>query len=101
MMSILKTLPVAKFFYQGNHSHPIRRTVLLVQNRATYLLGYEIRAGNEVFDINTASLKKYKKSKIAKVGDYCRLRNQRKYHNTPANQSTLVRMNLLEVINNA
>jgi len=100
MMNILKSLPVAKFFYQGNHTHPVRRTVLLVENTPKYLLGYEIRAGNEIFDLQTASLKRYNKSGIAKIGDYSRLRNRKNSRNLPANQTTLVRMELRDVINN-
>jgi hypothetical protein len=25
-------LPVAKFYYQGNHTHPVRRTVLIIED---------------------------------------------------------------------
>lgn len=100
-MKILKRRPVAKFYYKGHHSHPVRRTVLLVRNTSTYLFGFEIRAGNETFSLKTASIKRYNKSKIAKVGDYCRIKEKKKYQDTSATQTTLERLELLEVINNS
>lgn len=48
-------LPVAKFYYQGNHSHPVRRTVLIVEETKDQFKGYEIREGR-----TTRALTSYK-----------------------------------------
>lgn len=100
-MKVLRKKPVAKFFYQGNHSHPVRRTVILDQNTSEYISGYEIRSGNDVFTLQDAPYKKYIKSKIARVGDYSRIRRTKKYMNISADTTTLERLELLEVINNS
>ena len=67
--------PVAKFYYQGNHSHPVRRTVLIVEETKTHITGYEFRCGTEVRTRGEAmsKIRSYKKDKIAKWGDYSRL----------------------------
>ena len=68
--------PVARFFYQGHHSHPVRRTVLVIEDRENLLVGYEIREGKTVRSgaEAIASIKSYRKDRIAKWGDYSRLR---------------------------
>lgn len=58
---------VAKFFYKGNHSHPVRRTVLVTKETKTLLEGYEIREGNEVRPLEDSKFKSYRKDKIAKL----------------------------------
>lgn len=68
--------PVARFYYKGNHSHPIRRTVLVIDETDTLLTGYELREGTiqrtpqEALD----HIKTYTKKKIVRWGDYSRLR---------------------------
>lgn len=70
--------PVAKFFYQGSHSHPIRRTVLVIEDTPTKIIGYEFRCGNTVRSVGQAvdegAIKTYRKDRIPKWGDYSRLR---------------------------
>lgn len=100
-MKVLRKKPIAKFFYQGNHSHPIRRTVILDKNTTDYIAGYEIRSGNDVFTLQEAPYKQYSKAKIARAGDYCRIRRTKKYQNVSADTTTLERLELLEVINNS
>lgn len=75
---LVSNKPVAKFFYQGSHSHPIRRTVLVIEDTSTQIVGYEFRCGNAVRSVAQAldenSVKTYRKDRIPKWGDYSRLR---------------------------
>lgn len=91
-------LPVAKFYYKGkSHSHPVRRTILIIESDASYITGYELREGSEVRSFHKAPVKTFLKSKIAKVNQ-CgfRLRNRvpQKYHEN----STLEIMSPLELV---
>ncbi len=99
--NLLKTKPVAKFFYKGSHSHPVRRTVLLDTVTSTHIGGYEIRCGNETFSLQDAPYRSYSRNKIAKSGDYCRIKRTRKYKNLSDSHTTLERMELVDVINNS
>lgn len=63
--TVLRTLPVAKFFYKGTHTHPVRRTVLVIETNGKMITGYELREGNEVRQLNKAPVKSYKRNKIA------------------------------------
>jgi|GEM_PF-2966748 hypothetical protein len=91
---IVRKLPVAKFYYQGNHTHPVRRTVLVIKNTKTKIIGYEIREGKTVRSLKQMlrSIKTYNKSKIAKYGDYSRLTMSSKNCLNDPNKSTLERL---------
>lgn len=97
---ILAANPAAKFFYRGTHEHPVRRTVLLTEETDTHLRGYELRSGRNTISLKEAKrrgvIRTYRKSAIAKMGDYCRLR-ERKDYSCPQ-QSTLRRMELIQLI---
>lgn len=86
-------LPVAKFYYQGNHSHPVRRTVLVIEETKDQFKGYELREGKTTRSLNEVSghIKSYRKDKIAKYGDYSRLRTVAKSRKKGPNQTTLER----------
>lgn len=86
-------LPVAKFYYQGNHSHPVRRTVLIIEENKYQFKGYELREGNKTRSLTEVSghIKSYRKDKIAKWGDYSRLRSTAKSLKKSPNQTTLER----------
>jgi hypothetical protein len=94
--SMVRNQPVAKFFYQGNHSHPVRRTVLIVENNPDIITGYELREGNVVRDnLEKAPIKSYNKSLIAQVKQLDKRRVLRK--ETPKNRlnnTTLIRRSL-------
>lgn len=93
----VKDKPVAKFYYQGNHSHPVRRTVLIVEQNDKLITGYEIREGMNVRALNKAPIKSYKKADIAKIYQIdrkCSLRKKTKNKNS----STFVRQNLRELV---
>lgn len=63
---IVKNKPVAYFYYKGtSHSHPVRRTVLIIESNAFYLTGYELREGSIVRNLKESPIKTYLKRKIA------------------------------------
>jgi chemotaxis signal transduction protein len=93
----IKTLPVARFFYKGNHTHPVRRTVVLVESTKTYLLGFEVREGSEVRKLRKSPIKRYNRAKIAKVRNIDKRRKlKRIVKNTDT--TTLVRKPLINLL---
>ncbi len=90
---IVSENPAAKFYYQGTHSHPIRRTVLIIEDLPEMLVGYEMREGNTVRTVKRAPVKSYRKDWIAKYGDYSRLPKTRR-----SRQSTLARSDLFSLL---
>ncbi len=91
--NLIRSNPVARFFYQGSHSHPVRRTVLVIENTKNRIVGYELRDGNVVRTPNESLkyVRSYRKDKIAKWGDYSRLRQSYKSFFRQLNESTLER----------
>lgn len=91
--------PVARFYYKGHHTHPVRRTVLLIEERENILVGYEVREGDTVRSIPEAlhHVKSYSKDKIAKWGDYSRLRMSSATFLKDPNQSTLERGSIMSM----
>lgn len=89
--------PVARFYYQGSHGHPIRRTVLVIEETDTLIVGYEIREGNNVRSVDEAmrEIKSFRKDRIAKWGDYVRLRMSSKNFMKSPESSTLERSSIL------
>ncbi len=89
--NIRKKNPVARFFYKGsNHSHPVRRTILVICNNKDIITGYEIRNGDTVVSLEDAPIKSYRKDRIPNFGDYWRLR---RYGRDPQ-QNTLTRVSM-------
>lgn len=89
--------PVARFYYKGKHSHPVRRTVLVIEDREDMIIGYEIRVGNTVRSVSEArdSVKSFRKDRIAKWGDYSRLRMSSKTFMKDPNETTLERLPIM------
>lgn len=89
--------PVARFFYRGTHTHPIRRTVLVIQDMPDYLVGYEFREGSTVRSLEDARkhVKRYNKANIAKYGDYSRLRQTSHGFMRREDDTTLVRESIM------
>ena len=89
-----------KFFYQGTHEHPIRRTVLPTEETTSYIKGYELRSGRNILSLKDAKrrgvIRTYRKSDIAKMGDYCRLRERKDYRSP--DQTTLRKLDLLQLV---
>jgi len=94
---IIYRKPAAKFFYKGTHSHPVRRTVLIVEDNPEFIVGYELRAGNTVRSMKDAPVHTYRKDRIARYGDYSRLEQHMPAGKTERS-TTLRRMDLLEYV---
>ena len=93
LYNLVTQKPVARFFYKGTHSHPVRRTVLVIEDREDSIIGYEFREGSTVRDLSEARkhIKQYSKDKIAKWGDYTRLRQTSVGFMHAPEETTLVR----------
>jgi len=94
---LVSRLPVAKFYYQGSHSHPVRRTVLVTENTPKFFRGYELREGSTTRVYKNAPIKSYTKAKIAKVGQ-CGRRLRKRTPQYLHEEMTLKRHNLAEVV---
>jgi hypothetical protein len=95
--NLVRNLPVAKFYYQGSHSHPVRRTVLVIESNANYFRGFELREGSETRSFQKAPVKTYTRSKVALIGQCGRRLRKR----TPAklhHQVTLQRISYLQLV---
>jgi len=57
--------PIAKFYYKGNHSHPIRRTVLVLKSNKENFTGFELREGCVVRKLANSPIKTYSRNQIA------------------------------------
>lgn len=99
MYKIIKNNPVAKFFYKGNHTHPVRRTVVIVEQNERNLTGFELREGTKTRLLKNAPIKSYKKSNIAKVKELDKRRSLvKKVKNL--NKTTFSRYPIIELIKN-
>lgn len=65
----VKDSPVAKFYYKGYHTHPVRRTVIIVESNEKLITGYELREGSCVREFKDAPIKSFRKDRIAKAKD--------------------------------
>jgi len=95
----VKSQPVAKFFYKGDHTHPVRRTLLIIQQTDTLLTGYELREGSKVREFKNSPVKSYRKDKIARIGEIDKRRKLRQTTEAvKLKQSTLKRYNLRDLV---
>lgn len=96
----VKTRPVARFYYQGSHSHPVRRTVILIEQTNDLIVGYEVREGYKTRSIKNAPVKTFKRSRIARVSQIDRKCSLRKRAECGAelDRSTLVREDLASFV---
>lgn len=94
----VKRLPVARFFYKGNHTHPVRRTVLIIESKGNVFTGYELREGSIQREFVNAPIKSYNRNEVARVGDLDRRRRLRKQKSLKS--STLIRTDLNDLIRN-
>lgn len=92
---IVPNVPVARFFYKGTHTHPVKRTVLVTEQNRDYIVGYELREGTSVRPACKAPVKTYRRDRIAK-GSSLRLDNP--LRKLIPNKSTLVRRPLIDII---
>ena len=91
--------PVARFYYRGAHTHPVRRTVLIIEETETAITGYEFRCGNVVRTREEAlkSIKTFRKDRIPKWGDYSRLRMTSKTFLKDPEKTTLERFGIVSM----
>lgn len=94
---VVRNMPVASFYYQGHHTHPIRRTVLVTQSSSTTITGYELREGATIRPFNKAPVKSYSREKIASFGQ-CGRRLRKRTPKKMLDNSTLTRKGLLELL---
>lgn len=92
--NLVDNVPVARFWYKGNHTHPVRRTVLVTESTRDYIKGYELRDGNIVRVASKAPVKTYNRAKIAKGVNLRTAQKQKK----ASSKSTLVRRPLMDLI---
>jgi len=94
----VRNLPVARFYYKGNHSHPIRRTVLVVEQTSKIIKGYELRSGSKVLKAENAPIRSFSRENIATYGEL-RMDNKSrsKRQNRNAN-TTLTRSGLIDLV---
>jgi hypothetical protein len=65
LYEVTRNQPVARFYYQGSHSHPVRRTILVIESTPTLLTGYELREGSVVREFRNAPIKSFRRESIA------------------------------------
>ena len=94
---LVKNLPVAFFYYQGSHSHPVRRTVLVVTTTSRTITGFELRECNEVRNFTKAPVKSYRRGKIAKINQ-CGRRLRKRVDSRLLKKTTLKRVSLVDLV---
>lgn len=72
----------------------------MIENRPNLIVGYELRDGNIVRQLDSAPVKSFRKDRIAKYGDYSRLRMKQTTFNKKCSESTLERFELIDLISN-
>jgi len=88
----VRNLPVAQFYYRGqSHSHPVRRTVVIVDSDRNHITGYEVREGNITREIDSAPIKTFCRVKIATRGQCRTDSTPRSVSKKRWNESTLTR----------
>ncbi len=92
----IRNLPVAKFYYQGSKSHPVRRTILVTEANAKLIKGYELRCGSETRSAASAPIRTFCRSRIAEYGDLREGSGDRKRNRKSA--TTLSRSGLLDLV---
>lgn len=97
MYSVVRNQPVARFYYKGHHSHPVRRTVLVTESNSRYIKGYEIREGSTIRAVADAPVKTFRRDSIATFKQ-CRRGVRTNLNQNALQQSTLVRESLLESV---
>jgi hypothetical protein len=92
---IVRNMPIARFWYKGTHTHPVRRTILVVEQTREYIRGYELREGRIIRPAAKAPVKTYRRERIARGAS---LRTDSPIRKLYPQKSTLVRKTLLDVI---
>ena len=98
--SLVRNQPIARFWYQGKHTHPVRRVVAVTDVTPTVITGYELREGNTVRNtLANAPVKSFRRDRIATVRQIdARRKLRRTTPRTRQNDTTLVRENLTTLV---
>jgi hypothetical protein len=98
--NLIERLPIARFAYPGSHDHPVQRVVGIIEETDTHIKGYEFRSGREYRSLTNVKshIKSYRKDKIAKYGDYVRLRATSATLMKDPNESTLQRESIMDFL---
>ena len=94
---VVKNQPVAKFYYQGNHSHPVRRTILITEETPKVIIGYVLRDGANTYPFAKAPIKSFSKDKIAKIKQ-CGRRLRSRLPQKAQSKTTYQRTDLLKLV---
>ncbi len=92
----VRNLPVARFYYKGNHSHPVRRTVLVIESNSRWIRGYELRCGQSTRNASKSPVRTFLRSKIATFGEL--RKDNRNRGKNRRSETTLQRTNLLGLV---
>lgn len=63
-VEVVRNRPIAKFLYQGSHSKPVRRSVILTEVGRNTVSGYEVREGNTTRLITKGKYKTFSRDLI-------------------------------------
>lgn len=92
---LVRNLPVWKFYYRGNHTHPVRTTIAVIENTTNTVTGYVLRRGNDVCArLQDAPIRTFKKSEIASYNQI----DSRSKKATNSSRTTLTKHNLVDLI---
>lgn len=92
---IIENMPVARFWYKGTHTHPVRRTILIIEENENFIRGYELREGRIVRKAKESPVKTYRHDRIANGNS---LRKNSPIRILYPNRSTLTRKPLIDII---
>ena len=95
---LVEKLPIIRCYYQGSsHKHPVQRTMAVIHEDENVITGYEFRCGREVRTVAEARncIRSYRKDRIAKYGDYIRLRASSQTLMKDPEETTLTRESIL------
>lgn len=93
----VRNKPVARFYYKGTHSHPVRRTVLVTEVTSKLIRGYELRTGSTIRAYTRAPIRSFRRDKIA-TGLELRGEVRKKMSKKQRNTSTLERSELFDLV---
>jgi hypothetical protein len=92
---LIRNLPVWKFYYRGNHTHPVRTTIAVIENTTNTVTGYVLRRGNDVCArLQDAPIRTFKKSEIASFNQI----DSRSKKSSTSSKTTLTKHNLVDLI---
>ena len=68
--NIIRNKPVAKFWYKGSHSKPVRRTLVITELTRDTISGYEVREGRETRMLESSNFKTFTREKMVDMNRF-------------------------------